>query len=77
MGGSSWIFNKHSSKDWYTLNLMIHCVASVKPSHVDTIIDKSKRDVSFFSLITMNKKMEYRLVGTRMLDNKLLESMDQ
>jgi hypothetical protein len=75
MGGSSWIYNKYSSKNWYTLHLSIHNVTQMSPGSLQTIDPYT--DASFLSLVYADGQLEYQLLGTFEMKHDLIEKIQK
>ena len=76
MGGSSWIFNQYSSKNWYTLHLSILNVTQISSSNTLQTIDPYT-NASFLSLIHTNGQLKYQLLGTFDVKHNLIEKIQR
>jgi len=75
MGGSSWIFNKYSSKNWYTLHLSIHNVTQISPGSLHPIDPYA--NASFLSLVYTNGQLKHQLLGTFEMKHDFIEKIQK
>ncbi len=76
MGGSSWIFNKHSSKEWYTLHQSIHSAAVIPSSLEKDILEGHPLNTSFLTSLNKDNELGFQITGTVMLNREVLQSED-